>query len=217
MHINKGVLENSLRKENDGKIYFGFQEGLDTFKEEPFIDYCFLPIDKEYDEQYIGIHFQIRYDENNYQYFLKDLGSGYGTFIKLIGSLKIKNNLLITVGETFIVFIFDEDEKDNNNIVLKIFTGKEEKKIYEFNSEEKSNIIIGRDISNEVQIEDKMLSRKHCHVYFKKDEGEWYIKDGDLEGKKSTNDTWFFSLEDNLIYDQMIFKTNHILFKCVLS
>lgn len=62
-----------------------------------------------------------------------------------------------------------------------------------------------------------MVSRKHCHAYFKKDEGEWYIKDGDLKGKKSTNDTWFFSLEDNLIYDQMFFKTNHIFFKCVLS
>ena len=217
LHIDSGVLENSLRKENDGKIYFGFQEGLDTLKEKPFIDYSLLPKNREYDEKYIGIHFQIRYDEINYKYYLKDLGSGYGTFIKLTDSIKIKNNLLINVGDTFIVFIFNEDEKNNNIIVLKIFTGKEENKIYEFNSKEKSNITIGRDISNEVQIEDRMLSRKHCHIYFKKDEGEWYIKDGDLEGKKSTNDTWLYSLEDTLIYDQMIFKTNHNMFKCVLS
>lgn len=217
LHIDSGVLDNSLRKENDGKIYFGFQEGLNTLKEKPFIDYCLLPKNKEYDEKYIGIHFQIRYDEINYKYFLKDLGSGYGTFIKLTDSMKIKNNLLINVGETFIVFIFNEDEKTNNNIILKIFTGKEENKIYEFNSKGNNYITIGRDISNEVQIEDKILSRKHCHVYFKKDEGEWYIKDGDLEGKKSTNDTWFYSSEDTLIYDQMIFKTNHNMFKCVLS
>lgn len=216
LHINKGKLDNSLRKENDGKVYFGFQEGLDTLKEKPFIDYSLMPKGNEYDGKYIGIHFQIRYDENNFKYFIKDLGSGYGTFIKLTDSLKIKNNLLINVGETFIVFIFNEDE-NNNNILLKIFTGKEENKIYKFNSDKKSNIIIGRDISNEVQIEDKMLSRKHCHIYFKKDEGEWYIQDGDLEGKKSTNDTWLYSFEDTLMYDQMIFKTNNIMFKCVFS
>ena len=60
LHINSGVLDNSLRKENDGKVYFGFQEGLDTLKEKPFIDYLILPRDNEYDEKYIGIHFQIR-------------------------------------------------------------------------------------------------------------------------------------------------------------
>ena len=221
LHINKDHLENSLRNENDGKIYFGFQKDLNISNEKPYIDYLLSPKDNDYDNKFIGIHFQIRYDENNFKYYIKDLGSGYGTFIKLVDSLKIKNNLLINIGDTFIVFSFKENDEKNENITLKIFTGNEQTEIYEFNSEKK-NIIIGRDTACDVYIEDKMLSRKHCYIYYNKNENEnnseenycWYIKDGDLNGKKSTNDTWLYSLEDTLIYDQMIFKTNHNLFKC---
>ena len=38
--------------------------------------------------------------------------------------------------------------------------------------------------------------------------------DGDINEKKSTNDIWMYSFKENLIYDQMIFKTNHNLLKC---
>ena len=41
----------------------------------------------------------------------------------------------------------------------------------------------------------------------------WFIKDGDIIGKNSTNDTWMYTSKETLIYDQMIFKTNHNLFK----
>ena len=222
LHIDKDHLKNSLRNENDGKIYFGFQKDINTSNEKPYIDYLLLPKDNDYDNKFIGIHFQIRYDENNFKYYIKDLGSGYGTFIKLVESLKIKNNLLINIGDTFIVFSFGENDEKNENITLKIFTGNEQTEKYEFNSEKK-NIIVGRDTKCDVYIEDKMLSRKHCYIYYNKNENEnnngeenycWYIKDGDLNGKKSTNDTWLYSLEEILVYDQMIFKTNHNLFKC---
>ena len=219
LHINKDHLENSLRNENDGKIYFGFQKDINILNEKPYIDYLLQPKDNDYDNKFIGIHFEIRYDENNYKYYIKDLGSGYGTFIKLVESLKIKNNLLINIGDTFIVFSFKENGEKNEVLVLKIFTGNEQSEIYEFNCKKKY-IIIGRDISSDVYIEDKLLSRNHCYIYYEKNENDnndkncWFIKDGDLNGKKSTNDTWLYSLEDTLIYDQMIFKTNHNLFKC---
>ena len=217
LHINKDHLENSLRNENDGKIYFGFQKDINILNEKPYIDYLLQPKDNDYDNKFIGIHFEIRYDENNFKYYIKDLGSGYGTFIKLVEPLKIKNNLLINIGDTFIVFSFKENGEKSEILVLKIFTGNEHSEIYEFNSKKK-NIIIGRDISSDVYIEDKLLSRKHCYIYYEKNENQgkdcWFIKDGDLNGKKSTNDTWIYSLENTLIYDQMIFKTNHNLFKC---
>jgi pSer/pThr/pTyr-binding forkhead associated (FHA) protein len=219
LHINKDHLDNSLRNENDGKIYFGFQKDINISNEKPYIDYLLLPKDNDYDNKFIGIHFQIRYDEKNNKYYIKDLGSGYGTFIKLIEPLKIKNNLLINIGDTFIVFSFKENDEKNENIILKIFTGNEQSEIFEFNSEKKI-IIFGRETSCDVHIEDKLLSRKHCYIYYNENENNneesncWYIKDGDLTGKKSTNDTWLYALEDTLIYDQMIFKTNHNLFKC---
>ena len=132
---------------------------------------------------------------------------------------------MINIGDTFIVFSFKENGDNKDSLILKIFTGNEQSEIYEFNNDKKT-ITIGRDVKSDVYIEDKLLSRKHCYIYRGKNEGaknneeekeSWYIKDGDLNGKKSTNDTWLYSLEDTLIYDQMIFKTNHNLFKCICS
>ena len=222
LHINKDHLENSLRNENDGKIYFGFQKDINNSNEKPYIDYLLLPKDADYDDKFIGIHFQIKYDKNNFKYYMKDLGSGYGTFVKLIEPTKIKNNLLVNIGETFIVFMINEKEEKNDNLILKLFTGNEHSEIFEFNPEKKI-INIGRDISSDVYIEDRMLSRNHCYIYYEKNENNnkeengWFIKDGDINGKKSTNETWLYTLEDTLIYDQMIFKTNHNFFKCNCS
>lgn len=220
LHIDKFGLKNSIRNEKDGITYFGFQseEELNT---NPYIDYLLGPKDQEYDEQFIGKHFQIRFEEKNKKYYIKDLGNGFGTFIKLINETKIKDNLLINIGETYIVFSFkNENEKE---IIIKIFTGDEQCNTYFFNSENEKNIIIGRapKLCN-VIVEDKMLSRIHCCVNYIEEQNNngvnkkgWYIRDGNMEGKKSTNDTWFYSAEETLIYDGMIFKTNHNLFKCI--
>ena len=222
IHITKDHLENSLRNMNDGKIYFGFQKDLNQSEERPYIDYLLLPKNNEYDDKFIGVHFQIKYDESNFKYYIKDLGSGYGTFEKLIKPIKIKNNLLINIGETFIVFTVNENEEKNDIIILKIFTGNGQSEIFEFRPEKKI-IIIGRDISSDVYIEDKMLSRKHCYIYYENNgnnnekKNNWFIKDGDINGKKSTNDTWLYILEDTLIYDQMIIKANHNLLRCNCS
>ena len=219
LHINKDKLENSLRNAEDGKIFFGYDKDLANNKnylsDSVKLDYLLMPKDNEYNEKFIGIHFVIKYDENNYKYYIKDLGSGYGTFIKLVSPLRIINNLLINIGDTFIVFSLNEE---NENISLKLFTGDEQTETYEFTPDKKI-ITIGRDKMSDIYIEDKLLSRKQCYIYYKNDENDkqknkWYIKDGDIKGKKSTNDTWMYSFKDTLIYDQMIFKTNHNLFKC---
>ena len=217
LHINKDKLKNSLRNGNDGKIYFGFENDSNSdINTESKLDYILMPKNNEYDEKFIGIHFMIRYDENKCKYYIKDLGSGYGTFIKLINPLKITNNLLINIGESFIVFNLDDD---NKNISLKLFTGDEQSETYEYTFNKKT-ITIGRDKDSDVFIDDKLLSRKQCYIYYQEDENDdnnnytWFINDGDVNGKKSTNDTWIYSIKDTLIYDQMIFKTNHNLFRC---
>ena len=204
LHLDEFGLKNSIRNKGDGFTYFGFQteESLNT---EPFIDYLLGPKDQEYDEQFVGKHFQIRYDNDTKKYYIKDLGNGFGTFIKLINEQKIKDNLLINIGETYIVFSFNNDNE--NEIIIKLFSGEEQQNTYTFNSDNQKCIII----------DDKMLSRVHCCINYKEkgEEKGWYIKDGNLQGKKSTNDTWFYSAEETLIYNQMIFKTNHNLFKCL--
>jgi len=220
LHIDQYGLKNSIRNEKDGITYFGFQTEEDL-NANPCIDYLLGPKDQEYDDQFIGKHFQIRFDKNTKKYYIRDLGNGFGTFIKLIKETKIKDNLLINIGETYIVFSFNNNENENE-LMIKLFTGDEQCNTYLFNSENQTCIIIGRDSSLcDVIVEDKMLSRIHCCINYKeKDENRisnkgWYIKDGNMEGKKSTNDTWFYSAEETLIYDKMIFKTNHNLFKCI--
>ena len=56
-------------------------------------------------------------------------------------------------------------------------------------------------------------------IYYIKDESDneknnWFIKDGDINGKSSTNDTWMYTFKETLIYEQMKFEINHNLFKC---
>ena len=43
------------------------------------------------------------------------------------------------------------------------------------------------------------------------------IKDGNKEGKQSTNGTWLYCSEDYEIFDEMIFKSNKYNFFCNLS
>ena len=215
LHLDEFGLKNSIRNKGDGFTYFGFQTE-ESLNSEPYIDYLLGPKDQEYDEQFIGKHFQIRFDNDTKKYYIKDLGNGFGTFIKLINEEKIKDNLLINIGETYIVFSFNNDNE--NELIIKLFSGEEQQSSYTFNSENQKCIIIGRDsYLCDIIIDDKMLSRVHCCINYKEkgEEKGWYIKDGNLQGKKSTNDTWFYSAEETLIYNQMIFKTNHNLFKCL--
>ena len=215
LHIDEFGLKNSIRNQGDGVTYFGFQTE-DELNENPYIDYLLGPKEQEYDEQFIGKHFQIRFDNDTKKYYIRDLGNGFGTFIKLIDEEKIKDNLLINIGETYIVFSFNNDNE--NELIIKLFTGEEQSNSYSFNCENQKCIIIGRDSSLcDIIIDDKMLSRVHCCINYKEKNNEkgWYIKDGNLQGKKSTNDTWFYTGEETVINDQMIFKTNHNLFKCI--
>ena len=95
---NKHGLENSLIKrklkeneveEDTNVVYFGFQREEDL-NANPFIDYLLYPKEDFYDDKFIGRHFQIRYDTDSKLYYIKDLGFGFGTFIKLIKDIKKK-------------------------------------------------------------------------------------------------------------------------------
>jgi pSer/pThr/pTyr-binding forkhead associated (FHA) protein len=247
---NTQGLENSIIKKKDKNkekniTYFGFQREEDLIKN-PFIDYLLYPKEDFYDNKFIGKHFQIRYDQENNLYYIKDLGFGFGTFIKLTKDIRLKNNFLINIGETYIVFSlsqnnlenenqtennnetlknndFDSDEKNNtnNSINIKVFSGDERCDNYNFDYFSNPTILIGRNAFCDIIIEDKMLSRVHCCVFFvdseKEEEKGWYLRDGNLNGKKSTNDTWFYSAEETLIENDMVFKTNHNLFKCIIQ
>ena len=206
LHINNEGLENSLRNKKDGITYFGFIKDYNKNNSNNEIDYIINPKDEEYDERYIGRHFKIEFNVN--KYFIQDLGFGFGTFIKIINELKIKDNYLVNIGETYLVFTIDE-----NKINIKIFSGNEKYEPFIFNNDIIEPIFIGRDCDCLISIEDKRLSRIHCTLNYNKENKFWFLKDGG-NNNFSTNGTWLYAAEEYEIFDGMIFKTNHNLFKC---
>ena len=155
------------------------------------------------------------------------MGNGFGTFIKSVNWIEVKNNFLLSIGENYIVITLGMDndillneevvEKNENSdklLNLKIFSGNIRHGNFTF-SPDKSPIIIGRSPDCDICIDDGMLSRFHCTIEYRND--KWCLKDGKLEGdkvKKSTNGTWIYAYEDTMICEGMIFKANHNLFIC---
>ena len=226
IEINPFGCTTSKRKEKDGLTFFGFDNNEDE------IDVPITPIDiSNIDEKYYGKHFQIKFNPYNLNYYLKDLGHGFGTFIKIHDWVEINNNFLLNIGENYIVFsLGNENEYDtnenyalnknnneNNTLNIKIFSGNIKQKIISFSPND-SPFTIGRSTDNAICIEDGMLSRVHCSIIYKND--KWFIQDGnanvkdDVEGKKSTNGSWVYAYEDTLIEDKMMFKAAHNLFFC---
>ena len=222
LQIDQYGLKNSLRNKKDKITYFGYQTE-EELEAKPCIDYLLGPKNQEYDEQFIGKHFKIEFHDDTKKYYIKDLGKGFGTFIKLIDEIRIKDNMLINIGETFIVFSFNFENE--NELMIKIFTGDEQTNTYTFSKDNQTCILVGRDSTLcDVVIDDKMLSRVHCCINYKDKEiknglssKNWYLKDGNMKGKKSTNDTWCYAADETEITDKMIFKTNHNLFKCIYN
>ena len=226
---------NSKREKKDGITYFGYQSENIT------IDYQLKNGDRFFQEDnFIGRHFMIKFNPDDLNYYIKDLGRGFGTFIKIQEWTELKNNLLLNIGENYIVFSSgdDDEEKDNDNeesihtnninnenveddicLNVKIFSMKNQK-IYTL-TPDNCPATIGRSSENSIVIDDDMLSRIHCTIDF--DKNKWFIQDGyaknglsDEEIKKSTNGSWIYAYDETPIKDKMIFKANHNLFICNL-
>ncbi len=71
------------------------------------------------DEKTKGRHFLISFNPITLKYTLRDLGSGFGCFMKIKNDILLKNNCLINIGDSYIVINIEE----NNYINLKIFSG----------------------------------------------------------------------------------------------
>ena len=223
---------NSKRKK-DGLTYFGYAKK----EEENGLDIILQPVDNEIlDDKYFGRHFQIKFNPDDLKYYLKDLGHGFGTFIKILDWIEIKNNNLINIGDNYLVFsiglengnainenyIIKNNNIENGSILnVKIFSSNSKIKSLVFTPSD-SPFTIGRKQENAIFIEDNMLSRIHSTIKYKNK--KWYIRDGYIinnnnnneEVKKSTNGTWIYAFEDTIIKDKMTFKASHYLFDCNL-
>ena len=165
-----------------------------------------------------NIFFKIYYNSANETFYLMDMGVGYGTFYKIEEETIIKENNIINIGESYLIFSFNKINEDENqeikedDLFLKIYSNdgqyepiimqKADDKIYKLGRSEKCDVVI----------KDKMLSRVHCILYYL--DNNWYIKDGNEKGNESTNGTWLYALEEIEIKEGMRFKSNSCNFIC---
>jgi|TARA_B110000305_G_C19377178_1_gene607632 hypothetical protein len=121
-----------------------------------------------------GRHFQIWFDVYSKQYFIKDLGIGFGVFKKMQnGSAILKDNHLINVGEAYIVVnLLPEGAEEKglayDTLKLKMFGGPGSGEVYEYNINDMRggdrDILIGRTPDCDVSINDKLLSKVQSHI-----------------------------------------------------
>ena len=211
------MLSDSKRNAYDGNTFFGYlgenyeEEGI---KENNEIDFEIKPKENNYENKASGRHFRIRFDLINMGYLIKDLGCGYGTFKKITNETKIKDSYLINIGNSYIVCTFGVDEYDINEkgiadgdkmLNIKVFSEIPKTAPYFFNPQQIKRIYIGRDISFNIIVDDNLLSRVHCTIEYRDNEGR-FINDGKIDedisqNMPSTNGTWLYLIEETPTYD----------------
>jgi hypothetical protein len=191
----------------------------------------------------MGRFFKIQYIPKINEYIIKDMGNGLGTFIKIQDYIYIRNNSMINIGDTYLIFNFfepndnmktiEKKEKEKNingvgqKLKVKLFESKNnnDMKEFVFDNNAESVIHIGRkNHGNNIELNDHLSSKVNCMVQYNSEKG-WIIKDGnetiskdgDIKRNYSTNGTWFLAVENIKIVDKMIFKSNFNIFRCSLT
>ena len=230
-----GLIGKSLRNIKSNITYFGFIEDLSLNNEnnENSIDYL-IPQKKFEDEEtdnvkFIGRFFSIYFNNKNFNYYLRDLGNCLGTYVKIKESILLKNEDMINVGDTYLIFNFENDNSKNNtnNDIINIQiaelnkNNENQNRKFSFNSSKKIIRIGRKKHNNDIELDDHLVSKVNCNIQYDENNG-WKINDGNEiisetgESKitHSTNGTWILAIDDFVIYENMIFKSNLNLFKC---
>ncbi len=196
--INTLGCEQSLRSFKDGYTYFGSKKRIlgPGGRKGPIVNDFVIPnSDRALADKQRGQHCQIYYDPDVQQYFIRDLGIGFGTFVKIDNALRLKENYLLNMGESFLLvnlLPYPTGELPGKRLRLKLFGAPCPGEVFHFNASEfyENRIRIGRLPKCDVQIDDSLLSKVQATIIYKPDEG-WILIDGDLDSKrKSTNGTW---------------------------
>lgn len=195
-------------------------------------DFIIPSKDKETEKRHKGRHLQIMYNIERSSYQIKDLGIGFGAFVRLEMPLQLKDNHLLNLGESFIIVnlinekynfanysVSTHDSKESQDsplkLRLKLFGGPCTGEVFYFKPDVEP-IKIGRSNQCDVIIEDAVLSKLQSHIYYNQEKDSWFLEDG-FNNKKSLNGTWLYLNDDYDLYNGMTFKANQTLFQATLS
>ena len=228
-------LQNSKRNGKDGIVLFGYERKKEnsssennininsetndesTVKDFLFNDFIF-PIEGNEDNNglYESPNFAIYYNLEDNNYYIKDFNTGVGALMK-IKKYVMEGNTLINIGGNYLVVYIEKKRiliKIFNNSILENTQPKDSNcDIKQINLEENSNSYtsIGRSQHCDIIIEDMLLSKVQCCIEYNSKTKKIYLCDGDGK-KESTNGTWVYIMENQVIYNNFEFKINHTLF-----
>lgn len=198
-------LEASKRLANDGKVFFGSKR-----KEHgKTVNDIVIPLQKESQrDQFRGRHFVIVYNIEKDRFFIKDLGKGFGVYMRISFPIVLKDNTVINIGSSFLIFGVNEDKSP----ILSIKIMGEESESNQFDPIDYIDdvITLGRGITCTLRFEDTLLSKVHSYISYVGE--KWILTDGDQQ-KNSTNGTWVYIAQETLMYSSMIFKSNQCVFQ----
>ena len=101
------------RRKKDGTTYFGCKKRMlkNNLRMQHGVivnDIVIKLREKAMRENFRGRHFKIYYKENSY--YIRDLGVGFGTFIKIEDSFQIRDGNLFTFGDSFMMLNLISDK-----------------------------------------------------------------------------------------------------------
>lgn len=168
--INALGYENSLRASRDGITYFGCKK-RDKHNGETINDIVIPPQDKSIGEKHRGQHFQISYSIDSDCYLIRDLAIGFGTFVRLLFPLEIKDNYLLHIGDNFLLMNLVRHDNEHLRLRIKLFGSQSTGDVFYFNALDYKNsfIRIGRTPNCEIRIEDSLISKIQCTIYYEED------------------------------------------------
>lgn len=177
--INAQGLVSSKRNKKDGCTIFGSQE-QNQQSGEYYNDFVIANSDlapesgTQISNGGIGKrHMVIKYNQLDKKYYLRDLGDGSGTFIRIDNQkdLILKHGFIISFGDSHMVVQFSSEmveatQKVSQKITLKFLDGPKIDKEFTF-TEAQAPIKIGRMSSCQIKFDDNSLSRLQCQIEFR--------------------------------------------------
>lgn len=203
--------EHSHREPKDGNIFFGNckRKVLSTGQKGEIENDIVIRNNKS---KIPGQHFVIEYNWDDNVYYIRDLGIGFGVFRKLHSYAQVRNNMMASINNNFIVFEVTEDLQ-NSCLTCEVFTKDKPPLKYSFLSSECSlkNITIGRSRNSEILIEDVGVSKVNSSIMWRN--GVWLLIDGDEKSRKySTNGTWLYIDEKTRLLNGTVLKVGETSF-----
>eukprot|EP00831_Metopus_contortus_P077021 TRINITY_DN7149_c0_g1_i2.p1 TRINITY_DN7149_c0_g1~~TRINITY_DN7149_c0_g1_i2.p1 ORF type:complete len:370 (-),score=64.05 TRINITY_DN7149_c0_g1_i2:23-1132(-) len=196
--INPAGYSESLRAEKDGCVYMGTAEFTET-------GVCANDIIVPKEEEGMGeVHLLIQYQPSARNYFIKDLGQGTGTFIKIDCPLLLEKGYIISFGDSHMLI----NKLSAEEIQLKFLDGPKIDQMFTFHKND-GVVTVGRMTGCQIKFENFSLSRYQCSVY--NQNGEWMLEDGTGE-KRSTNGSWLFLENFFPMHEGMVIKAGQSLF-----